>query len=87
MLTQQAAKDNLEQIINKPIYELESNFWEQMRIPILKELEILALNCQQVLRQGFKCSEMEIDEFVRSLETSLNQYTADYIKRLFSILC
>ena len=83
MLTQQAAKDNLEQIINKPIYELESNFWEQMRIPILKELEILALNCQQVLRQGFKCSEMEIDEFVRSLETSLNQYTADYIKRLF----
>ena len=53
MLTQQAAKDNLEQIINKPIYELEPNFWEQMRTPFLKELEVLALNCQQVLKQGF----------------------------------
>jgi len=45
MLTQQAAKDNLEQIINKPIYDLHPDFWEQMRIPYLKELEILALNC------------------------------------------
>ena len=83
MLTQQAAKDNLEQIINKPIYELQPDFWDQMRTPFLKELEMLALNCQQVLRQGFKCSEMEIDEFVRVLETTLHQYTADYIKRLF----
>jgi hypothetical protein len=54
-----------------------------MRTPFLKELEMLALNCQQVLRQGFKCTEMEIDEFVRVLETTLHQYTADYIKRLF----
>jgi len=28
MLTQQAAKDSLEQIINKPIYDLDSDFWE-----------------------------------------------------------
>ena len=28
MLTQQAAKDNLEQIINKPIYELQPDFWD-----------------------------------------------------------
>lgn len=26
---------------------------------------------------------MEIDEFVKVLENTLNQYTADYIKRLF----
>jgi hypothetical protein len=50
MLTQQAAKDNLEQIINKPIYDLQPDFWEQMRNPLVKELEMLALNCQQVLR-------------------------------------
>jgi len=83
MLTQQAAKDNLEQIINKPIYELEPNFWEQMRGPFHKELEDLALNCQQVLKQGFKSSDIEIEEFVRSLETTLHHHTADYIKRLF----
>jgi hypothetical protein len=83
MLTQQAAKDNLEQIINKPIYELEPNFWDQMRGPFNKELEDLALNCQQVLKQGFKCSDIEIEEFVRSLETTLHHHTADYIKRLF----
>ena len=53
MLTQQAAKDNLEQIINKPIYELEPEFWDNIRQPYLKELEMLAGNCQQVLRQGF----------------------------------
>ena len=54
-----------------------------MRVPYLKELELLALNCQHVLRQGFKCSEMEINEFVRVLETTITQFTADYIKRLF----
>ena len=83
MLTQQAAKDNLEQIINKPIYELHPDFWEQMRAPYLKELEMLALNCKDVLKQGFKCTEFEISEFVGVLETTLHQYTADYIKRLF----
>jgi len=46
MLTQQAAKDNLEQIINKPIYELEPEFWDKMRVPYIKELEMLAGNCQ-----------------------------------------
>lgn len=83
MLTQQAAKDNLEQIINKPIYECEPEFWDKMRGPYVKELEGLAGNCQQVLRQGFKCNEREINEFIRVLENTLHTFTADYIKRLF----
>ena len=45
MLNQQAAKDSLEQIINKPIYDLDNDFWEKMRIPYLKELQALAENC------------------------------------------
>jgi hypothetical protein len=38
MLTQLAAKDSLEQIINKPIYDLDSDFWEQMRVPFVREM-------------------------------------------------
>jgi hypothetical protein len=56
MLTQQAAKDNLENIINKPIYDLETDFWEQMRLPFTKELAELAQNSADVLIKGFKCN-------------------------------
>jgi hypothetical protein len=38
MMTQQAAKDSIEQIINKPIYDLDSDFWEQMRVPFVREM-------------------------------------------------
>jgi len=54
-----------------------------MRGPFVKELELLALNCQQVLRQGFMCTDNEIDEFVRILDNSLQEFTAEYIKRQF----
>jgi hypothetical protein len=36
-----------------------------------------------VLRQGFKCEEREVAEFIRVLDNTLHTYTADYIKRLF----
>jgi Root hair defective 3 GTP-binding protein (RHD3) len=45
VLTQQAAKDNLEQIINGPIYELNAEFWDEIRGPFIKEMEDLAINC------------------------------------------
>lgn len=35
VLTIQAAKDRLEQIINGPIYELNPNFWDEIRTPYL----------------------------------------------------
>lgn len=83
MLTQQAAKDNLEQIINGPIYELNAEFWEEMRTPYLEELRDLAFNCQSVLKTGFHCNEFEVNEFMRTLDKTLHQFTSDYVRRLF----
>lgn len=83
MLTQQAAKDRLEQIINKPVYDLDADFWEKMRGPYMLELSDLASNCQQVLMQGFHCNELELNDFIRDLEQTLHQFTAEYIRRLF----
>jgi hypothetical protein len=54
-----------------------------MRTPYLEELRVLAVNCQEVLRNGFRCSDRDIEEFIKSLESTLHQFTADYIKRLF----
>ena len=71
MLTQQAAKDNLEQIINKPIYSLDHDFWDQMRVPYVHELSEVATNTAQLLHTGFACSDNEIVEFMRSLDQNL----------------
>lgn len=57
MLSQQAAKDSLERIINGPIYELNSEFWEEIRKPYTEEYRDLAMSCDQVLRSGFKCTD------------------------------
>jgi hypothetical protein len=83
VLTQQAAKDNLEQIINGPVYELNPDFWEEIRVPYIKELQELALNCERILEDGFKCSEDEVSDFKATLETAIHNFTTEYVKRLF----
>jgi hypothetical protein len=45
ILTQQAAKDNLEEIINKPIYDINEDFWKQINEPFIHELNTLSGNC------------------------------------------
>lgn len=49
VLTQHAAKNNIEEIINAPIYELNPNFWEEIRVPYLNELRDIASNSEEVL--------------------------------------
>ena len=71
MLTQQAAKDNLEQILNKPIYDLNNDFWELMRVPYVRELTEMATNSAQLLQNGFASQEKEIAEFMSTLDQSL----------------
>ena len=83
MLTQKAAKDNLEQIINGPIYELNPSFWEEIKTPLVQELQDLTANCEHVLVEGFKCEQDETEEFILTLEQAVHSYTVDYIKRLF----
>lgn len=55
VLTQQAAKNNIEEIINTPIYELNPTFWEEIRTPYLAELHDLSLNCEMILKSKLHC--------------------------------
>lgn len=43
----------------------------------------LALNCEQLLREGFRCTEIEVGEFMRSLDGTLHTFTTEYVRRLF----
>jgi hypothetical protein len=83
MLTQKAAKDNLELILNKPIYTLDDDFWEQMRGPYINELQDLAYNCKQILTQGFNLDNQQIGDFVKTLEQEIHKFTTEYIYRQF----
>ena len=83
MLTQSAAKDNLEQIINAPLYELNPDFWEEIREPYERELQSLSQNCIEVLRSSFHCEREELKEFMESLQQTLHQFTVDYVRRIF----
>ena len=68
VLTQTAAKNNIEEIINAPIYELNPTFWEEIRVPYLNELRDIASNSEEVLKVGFKASSYEIEDFIQTLE-------------------
>eukprot|EP00347_Sterkiella_histriomuscorum_P023862 403333128 len=83
VLTMTAAKNNIEEIINAPIYELDTDFWEQIRKPFLSELRDLASNCEMILDSGFKCDADEINDFLKTLEQSIHTQTVEIVKRLF----
>lgn len=48
-MTVQAAKDAMEPIINGPIYELNPDFWEEIRGPYIAEMQELADHCDNIL--------------------------------------
>ncbi len=83
MLNQQAGKVTLERIINAPIYELNPEFWKEISDPLRQEYKDLSSSCEHVLRSSFRCSDAEIHEFMQTLESTLHQFTVDYIRRLF----
>lgn len=39
------AKDNLEQIINAPIYSLNEGFWDDIKKPYKQEVDLISNNC------------------------------------------
>ena len=83
VLTQTAAKNNIEEIINTPIYELNPTFWEEIRVPYLNELRDIASNSEEVLKVGFKASWQEVEDFIQTLESSIHSQTVEIVKRLF----
>lgn len=82
-ITQKATFDTIEEIVNYPIYQLKDDFWAEIRKPYSQEMHAVLLNCQQILREGFKASQFEEEEFLENLEGELRKFTADYIRKLF----
>jgi len=82
-LTQKATFDTIEELVSYPIYTLKDNFWEEIRKPYTDEVRAVLLNCQNILREGFKASEAEETEFLENLESEIRKFTGDYIKKLF----
>jgi hypothetical protein len=46
-------------------------------------MTIMATDTAQLLKSGFSCEDKEINDFMNTLDTNLNQHTSDYIRRLF----
>lgn len=83
VLTQKAYKDRVEEIVNGPIYELDSNFWEEIKKPYIEELMQIKISCESVLDSSFKADKYEISEFLQTLETSIYDFTVEYLRKLF----
>jgi hypothetical protein len=49
MVTIQTAKDTLDPILNNPIYELNPDFWEEIRHPYMQHMLDLSDHCHRIL--------------------------------------
>ena len=52
-------------------------------MPYMEEFKDLSVSCERVLQDGFHCSEQETIDFLKTLESTLHQFTVDFIRRLF----
>ena len=50
MLQQKAIKDSIEDIVNKPIYELNPDFWAQIQGPFSHEASQATDNSKNILK-------------------------------------
>ena len=50
LMTLQAARDAIEPIINTPIYELNPDFWQEIRAPYITEMHDLSEHCYRILQ-------------------------------------
>lgn len=80
-------KESIEQIINDPVYELNDDFWDEIQIPLRKELILVSDNCKKILQKGLNASIEEEHEFMVKFEEDLTKFTIDYIKKLFRDIC
>ena len=54
IMTVQNTKDQIEPIINAPIYEMNPDFWEEIRGPYMQQMHDLADHCHQLLYGIFR---------------------------------
>jgi len=82
-ITAKATYDTVEEIVNAPIFELNEDFWQDIRDPYTQEINLVLKNCKEILRNGFKTSAFEEEEFLENFELDIRKYTGDYIKKQF----
>lgn len=63
-LTTKATYDTIEEIVSGPIFELNDNFWEEIREPYTEEIKAVLQNCGEILKNGFSSDQNEQEEFM-----------------------
>ena len=82
-ITEEDIKDQLENIINGPVYNLEDDFWDHIRVPYINKLSAVKDSCERILFDGFDCDDFECEDFIGGIEDNVYKFTTEYIKRLF----
>lgn len=82
-LTIKATYETIEEIVNEPIYSVDDNFWELIGGALKQEVSLVSQQCREILRNGFKTSATEENEFIDLFMDDIKKFTQDYIKRLF----
>lgn len=82
-LTTKATFDTVEEIINDPVYNLNDNFWDDIKEPYCKEISLVLENCKEILKQGFNSSPEEDKDFLERFQAEVRDFSSEYIKKLF----
>lgn len=82
-LTIKATYETIEEIVNEPIYSVDENFWELIGGALKEEVSLVSQQCREILRNGFKTTDTEENEFIELFMDDIKKFTQDYIKRLF----
>jgi len=82
-ITEKAVCDQLENIINDPIYNLDDDFWNKIKNPYIDNLSEQREACEDILQKAFECEYDEMEDFIATMETKVYSFTTDYIKKTF----
>ena len=70
-MTTKATYDTIEEIVSGPIFELNENFWDEIREPYTEEIKMVLQNCGEILKNGFNSDQTEQEDFMQRLETDV----------------
>lgn len=76
-ITSNATHEAIEEILSGPIYELNDDFWDVIKVNYSKEIESVLLNCDDILKKGFIDSNEEKENFMDNLESDIKLFAQD----------
>ena len=67
-IAEKVAQDAIEDIINRPLYNLEDDFWGKIKEPYVKEITKQKKHSEKIMKTSFDASEEEIFDFFDMFE-------------------